>query len=384
MRVSKRFLALLEQQLAQFTDRPDLRDLVVYLALPGENGKPSLMAIGRWPARTALPEGDPLQEPGGGGEALPLGEARRWLALRDGSLLLGALRVDASCWPWPQSLAERLEATARCLTEALRLDLDQQRLGHELARRDDQLRLLVHQLRNPLAALRTFGQLLRRRLEGDPGNRELVEQLLAEQGQMTRYVEAIDQLAGAAELPAAAGPTPLLLPPGLSAAAPQALSEILAPLLERAAATAALQGRPWHPPTTLPAWWGEGSALSEILANLLENAFRYAGAGEPIGLHSAADAAGIRLSVWDGGPAIPAAERQRIFARGERGSTGQHLPGTGLGLALARTLARDLGGELELLVPPSQLDPGDPLLPGDGNAFRLRLPPSTAVPPAAD
>ena len=43
MQVSKRFLALLEQQLAQFTDRPDLRALVVYLALwyRSGNGPPT-------------------------------------------------------------------------------------------------------------------------------------------------------------------------------------------------------------------------------------------------------------------------------------------------------------------------------------------------------
>jgi len=372
MQVSKRFLALLEQQLAQFTDRPDLRALVVYLALPGDNGKPSLMAIGQWPGGTALPDAD--------GETdtdipLPLGEARRWLALRDGSLLLGALRVDASCWPWPDPLTQRLDATARCLTEALRLDLEQQRLGLELARRDDQLQLLVHQLRNPLAALRTFGQLLRRRLDGDPGNRNLVDQLLAEQGQMTRYVEAIDALARPPELPGAAqGPTPLLLPPALSGAAPQALVEILAPLLERAAATAALQGRRWCAPNALPAWQGDGAAVSEIIANLLENAFRYGRPGGAIGLHAAAEASGISLTVWDSGPAIPPEERQRVFGRGERGSTGEHLAGTGLGLALGRELARSLGGELELLVPPQALDPSDPQLPPSGNAFRLRLP----------
>ena len=372
MQVSKRFLALLEQQLAQFTDRPDLRALVVYLALPGDNGKPSLMAIGQWPGGTALPDAD--------GETdtdipLPLGEARRWLALRDGSLLLGALRVDASCWPWPDPLTQRLDATARCLTEALRLDLEQQRLGLELARRDDQLQLLVHQLRNPLAALRTFGQLLRRRLDGDPGNRNLVDQLLAEQGQMTRYVEAIDALARPPELPGTAqGPTPLLLPPALSGAAPQPLVEILAPLLERAAATAALQGRRWCAPNALPAWQGDGAAVSEIIANLLENAFRYGRPGGAIGLHAAAEAGGISLTVWDSGPAIPPEERQRVFGRGERGSTGEHLAGTGLGLALGRELARSLGGELELLVPPQALDPSDPQLPPSGNAFRLRLP----------
>jgi signal transduction histidine kinase len=376
MQVSKRFLALLEQQLAQFTDRPDLRELVVYLALPGENGKPNLVAIGQWPQRASLPAaGDPPVDEGA--EAgLPLGEARRWLALREGPLLLGALRVDARCWPWPTALSERLEATARCLTEALRLDLEQQRLGLALARRDDQLRLLVHQLRNPLAALRTFGQLLRRRLEGDPGNRDLVDQLLAEQGQMTRYVEAIDQLTSSAELPATpAGPTPLLLPPGLSGDPPKPLDAILAPLLERAAATAALQGRPWHGPSQIPTWRGDGAAVAEIVANLLENAFRYCAAGGAIGLEVAPSASGgIALTVWDSGPAVPAEERERIFERGERGSTGQHRPGTGLGLALGRDLARSLGGELSLLV-----DPAPPAVSA-GNAFRLHLP---AAPPGS-
>jgi signal transduction histidine kinase len=381
MQVSKRFLALLDQQLAQFTDRPDLRELVVYLALPAANGKPSLVAIGQWPPLMALPDaaadGDSLDHD----TPTTLGEARRWLPLRDGSRLLGALRVDAHVWPWPAPLTDRLEATARCLTEALRLDLDQQRLGLELTRREDQLRLLVHQLRNPLAALRTFGQLLRRRLEGDPSNRDLVDQLLAEQGQMNRYVEAIDQLATTATATVMeSGATPLLLPPGLGGAADQSLSDILAPLLERAAATAALQGRPWQPPAEVPQWRGDGAAVSEIVANLLENAFRYGAPGAAIGIHVMQSAEAIDLSVWDGGGEIPTEERQRIFERGERGSGGSHLPGTGLGLALGRSLARNLGGELELLVPPQALAPGDPVLPAHGNAFRLRLPLNPATP----
>ena len=395
MQVSKRFLALLDQQLAQFTDRPDLRELVVYLALPGDNGKPNLVVIGQWPQLGPLPAApalsprsasspERLAQPGGAppndaesdsvadnalAADLPLGEGRRWLALRDGPLLLGALRVDTRCWPWPQPLSERLEATANCLTEALRLDLEQQRLGLALARRDDQLRLLVHQLRNPLAALRTFGQLLRRRLEGDLANRDLVDQLLAEQGQMTRYVEAIDQLATSAELPAMPpGTTPLLLPPGLSGSQPEPLSTILAPLLERASATAALQGRRWHGPAQIPAWQGDGGAVAEIVANLLENAFRYCGAGGAIGLEVAPATTGVDLTVWDSGPAIPSDERERIFQRGERGSTGLHRPGTGLGLALGRDLARSLGGDLRLLETSEQ--PGN----RDGNAFRLHLP----------
>ena len=383
MQVSKRFLALVEEQLAQFADRPDLQSLVVYLALPGNNGQPALMAIGQWPARPGLPAapvtgvGVIQADSSDANDAPASGERQRWLPLRDGSRVLGALRVEAEPWPWPAPLHQRLEATARCLTEALRLDQEQQRLGLALAQRDNQLQLLVHQLRNPLAALRTFGQLLRRRLEGDSGNRALVDQLLAEQRQMTRYVEAIDHLAQGPELPASGG-APLLLPPALSGAAPEALSAILEPLLERADATATLQGRPWQGPTSITSWSGDGRAVAEILANLLENAFRYSGPGEAIGLRVGPAGAGVVISVWDGGPEIPADERERIFERGQRGSTGLQLSGTGLGLALGRDLARSLGGELELVVPPRALDPLDPLLPNHGNAFRLWLPDSTA------
>ena len=388
--VSARLVALLGQQLAQFGDRPDLVALVVYLTIPSDNGKPALEPIGQWPdsaqALAAGPDSTALEL-----APLPQAVTRRWLPLRDGPQLVGALRVDSRVWPWPQALAERLQATAGCLTEALGLDLEQQRLSRALAQQDDQLQLLVHQLRNPLAALRTFGQLLLRRLERDPLNRPLVENLLAEQRQLNRYVDAIDELARPTPL-VAAGPQaePLLLPPSLDGPAQQPLAEWLTPLLERAAATASLQGRIWQGPQHLPPWWGAGGAVAEILANLLENAFRYSPIGARIGLHcmalasgpdgstggGAGDGAGgepkaVGLTVWDSGPAIALEERQRIFGRGARGQAQGAIPGSGLGLALARDLARRLGGDLELVVPPQAVDPS---LPDQGNAFRLTLP----------
>jgi signal transduction histidine kinase len=365
MQVSKRFLALLEQQLAQFTDRPDLRALVVYVAVAEATGQPSLVPIGHWPQSLALTDRS------GADDGMDAESGRRWLPLKDDALLLGALRVDAERWPWPEALSERLDATARCLTEALRLDLEQQRLGRELSRRDEQLRLLVHQLRNPLAALRTFGQLLRRRLEGDDRNLSLVDSLLSEQSQITRYLEAIDRLS---EAPALLSTDPTgaqaLLPPALNSGPRLPLAHILTPLIERAAATAHLQGRAWHAPPQLPDWEGEAAPIAEIVANLLENAFRYSRSGGAIGLHTHLGH-GLSLSIWDSGPVIPEPERQAIFEKGVRGSHGAQLDGSGLGLALARDLARSLGGTLELVVPASRIDPA---LPTAGNAFRLSLP----------
>jgi len=366
MQVSKRFLALLKQQLAQFADRPDLRSLVVYVALPSATGEPSLLSIGAWPQQALALQSDVSKT------SPEDGSTRRWLALRDGPLLLGALRIDTDCWPWPSPLSDRLEATALCLTEALKLDLEQQRLGRQLALRDDQLKLLVHQLRNPLAALRTFGQLLRRRLDGDSANQALVDNLLSEQNQINRYLEAIDQLSQTPLLPPAQdGLQPLLLPPAFSSEDLHSLNQVLEPLLERAAGTAALQGRRWVPPGELPTQACNAAAVSEIVANLLENAFRYSRPGGSVGLLCQEQGDQLVLAVWDEGPEIPSAERELIFRKGERGSTGLALSGSGLGLALGRDLAERIGGALELVVPPSCINPQ---LPASGNAFQLNLP----------
>jgi signal transduction histidine kinase len=376
MPVSDRFLQLLGHQLQQFTDCSAVRSLVVYVTHQGEEGRPTLMPVGQWPSG-----GRSLPAVGGDSRLRVPAEERRWLPLRDQQLLLGALQVETDGGVWPDPLRERLQAVALCLTEALRFDLEQQRLQRRLELQEEQVRLLVHQLRNPLTALRTFGQLLLRRLDPDSDNRTLVEGLLAEERQLNRYVDAISDLVQPEVLIAAAPqPQPLLLPPLLSGPEGQPLAEPLAPLLQRAAATASLQGRPWQGPAELPHWRGDSGAVAEILANLLENAFRYSPQGAAVGLHIARQPDGaLALTVWDGGPAIAAEEREAIFRKGVRGRAGQPLPGTGLGLALARDLARELGGALELRMPPREIDPA---LPAEGNAFRLSLPPGRPEPTA--
>lgn len=380
MQVSKSFLSLLHAQLHQFSDCPELRSLAVYLASPGPDGRPHLVPLGQWPASApALPTLDQALDPPGLNDN---DERQRWLPLRQGQLLLGAMRVDSRVLPWPPSLRSRLQAAAICLTEALCLDLEHQRLSHRLLSQEEQLRLLVHQLRNPLAALRTFGQLLLRRLEPDSRHRPLVEGLLAEQGQLNRYVDAIGLLSSEHDQPgqlASTSSSPLLLPPSLNSHHPESLESVLRPLLKRAAATAALQARSWQAPEQLPSWWGDAGSVAEILANLLENAFRYSPAGAAVGLWIEAgdQGHGPSLGLWDAGESIDAEEREAIFEPGRRGRRGQALAGTGLGLALARTLARSLGGDLRLVIPPCQLATQ---LPEQGNLFLLELPISAAAP----
>lgn len=210
--VSERFLSLLSHQLGQFADSAEVRSLVVYVTLPVAQGAPSLVPVGHWPA-----DGRALVAVEGTGPLRVPAEARRWLPLRDGPVLLGALQVETETIPWPEPLRLRLQAVALCLADALSLDREGERLRQRLALQEEQLRLLVHQLRNPLTALRTFGQLLLRRLDKDSDNRSLVEGLLAEERQLQRYVDAIGDLTRPDVLsPAEAAPQPLLLPPMLS------------------------------------------------------------------------------------------------------------------------------------------------------------------------
>jgi signal transduction histidine kinase len=90
-------------------------------------------------------------------------------------------------------------------------------------------------------------------------------------------------------------------------------------------------------------------AVGQILFNLVDNACKYG--RPPLVLHARADAGGARLALRDHGPGVPAALRARVFLpfdRGARQTGDNEVPGVGLGLALARELARDLGGDVTL------------------------------------
>ena len=107
---------------------------------------------------------------------------------------------------------------------------------------------------------------------------------------------------------------------------------------------------------------GDRHQLARALRNLCDNAARYAAGC--VELTVAGDTGEAVLDVVDDGPGIPAAERQRVFDRFVRldGSRGRAAGGAGLGLAIAREIARAHGGDLAVV----DSEPGAHL--------RLRLP----------
>ncbi len=102
---------------------------------------------------------------------------------------------------------------------------------------------------------------------------------------------------------------------------------------------------------------GERKALTQILINLLSNAVKFTPAGGEVGVDVEPSAGGVDVVVWDTGPGIPADEQQRIFERAYRlaRDRGPEAPsGHGLGLAIARDLARGLGGDIVASSAPGQ------------------------------
>jgi two-component system OmpR family sensor kinase len=86
---------------------------------------------------------------------------------------------------------------------------------------------------------------------------------------------------------------------------------------------------------------GDREALCVLVRNLLDNAIRYSPAGGQVDVsveHRDGDPPLAVLVVADGGPGIPLPERDRVFDRFHR-VPGTASPGSGIGLALVRSIA---------------------------------------------
>ncbi len=98
--------------------------------------------------------------------------------------------------------------------------------------------------------------------------------------------------------------------------------------------------------------FADGASTEQILWVIVDNAIRYAGSrpiNVELSLSGAADPADcpwVRVAIEDQGPGVPVAERRRIFRRFVRGSGTHGVGGSGLGLNVARGLARAMGGDV--------------------------------------
>ncbi len=108
---------------------------------------------------------------------------------------------------------------------------------------------------------------------------------------------------------------------------------------------------------------GDASWLERLFSNLLDNALKYSRAGDRVEVSMRRESDGARITVSDTGPGIAADGLSHLFERFARGAGHSERGGFGLGLPLAREIARAHGGALEI-----------ESAPGRGSRFMVVLP----------
>lgn len=227
----------------------------------------------------------------------------------------------------------------------------------EAARQSEELKstlldAMTHEFKTPLTAMKAAtSALLSDAVVGADGRRELVTVVDEEVDRLNRMVtEAIETArieAGALQL----------------VRTPQLIAGIVTEVLRDL--EAASEGRPVsiEIEPDVPKIEADAGLIELAVRQLLDNALRYSAPGSPIVIRVWRDDERVIIGVGDHGPGIPGAERDRIFDKLYRGSNVGVTRGTGMGLAIAREIARAHGGEVWLENSSHE-----------GSEFRLSLP----------
>ena len=187
---------------------------------------------------------------------------------------------------------------------------------------------IAHDLRTPLTRLRQRLELARRRATTAEALRDALDGAI---GEVDTILDTFGALLRIAQIEAgtkteAAGPVDL-------SALAEGVADVYQPAAEekRQTLTAAIA-----PGLTVH---GDRELLTQMLANLIENAVRHAPPGAAIRLEAAARDGAPEVVVADTGPGIPEPLREKVFQRFFRLDQSRTTPGTGLGLSLVAAVA---------------------------------------------
>jgi signal transduction histidine kinase len=196
----------------------------------------------------------------------------------------------------------------------------------------------AHELRTPLAGLQLYGEMLAEGL-GDPAKLGDYARRMSEEA--SRLGRVVSNVLGFSQLER--GNLTLAVESRDLAAALAAIAERAQPALDRAGAALAFEVAP-----ELRARF-DPDALARIVGNLLDNAEKYSRDAEDRLIELDARAVGggrVEIAVTDHGAGVAPAARRKLFRAFARGVDADGPAGLGLGLALSRSLAREMGGEL--------------------------------------
>ncbi len=233
------------------------------------------------------------------------------------------------------------------------IEQQQSQLEAALELNREYAQVIGHDLRGPLTSIMGHAELL---IRGTPEVDQARAQRILHNGKrMARLIDSLQALSTEGE--SEAGFETNVVDP---AAVLQSVVEDLRPGADDRRINARLKITPELPSIITNEWM-----LREIIDNLVSNAIKYSPEGGSVDVRLDRTNGDLRLEVQDHGIGMSTEDQSRIFNRFFRSSAPQvrSLPGTGLGLALAHSMAQRLGGRIEVR---SQL--------GQGSCFTVLLP----------
>jgi signal transduction histidine kinase len=204
---------------------------------------------------------------------------------------------------------------------------------------------IAHDLKTPLTRLRNRSEEALRASRDEAGYRAALEATIEESDGLIRTFNALLMIARAES-----GQARENMGQFDAAEIARDVAELYEPLADEKGLTLSVDASaaaPMH---------GNRELVSQALANLIDNAIKYAGS-QPQAVNGAEaeivvkalnDGGRILLTVSDHGPGIPEGDRGRAVERFVRLEQSRSEPGSGLGLSLASAVARLHGGELKL------------------------------------
>jgi signal transduction histidine kinase len=210
----------------------------------------------------------------------------------------------------------------------------------EAAQRVSFVNQVSHELKTPLTNVRLYAELLEDHLpDEDAVARERLGILLAECRRLGRLITNVLTFARTQRSTIALHPSPASIDE-----LARELAEQFAPAFAGKGIAVELEAHAGRPVRV------DGDAVAQMLGNLFGNVEKYA-PGAPVCVRTTQEPGRVRIDVEDGGPGIPADARDRVFEPFVRlgGAGHEAVPGTGIGLGIARDLARLHGGDLRCL-----------------------------------